>query len=98
MAPLKRAVTHRKHGVGVEHLFMLRCGRSPVMLTWLRQLSLQASEPARLTALRFARTILRLKSVWSIFSTRDVWKLPCLRLSSLQAEGVSVSVIRADIN
>jgi hypothetical protein len=30
---LKRAVTHCKQGVGVEALFMLRCDRSPVMLT-----------------------------------------------------------------
>jgi hypothetical protein len=40
MASLERAVTHCKEGVGVEPLFMLRCDRSPVMLTWLRQLSL----------------------------------------------------------
>ena len=33
--PLKRGVTHCKQGVGVESLFMLRCDRSPVMLTWL---------------------------------------------------------------
>ena len=36
---LKRAVTHCKQGVGIEPLFMLRCDRSPVMLTWLRQLA-----------------------------------------------------------
>jgi hypothetical protein len=35
---LRRAVTHCKQGVGVEPLFMLRCDRSQVMLTWLRQL------------------------------------------------------------
>jgi hypothetical protein len=35
---LKRAVTHCKQGVGVEPLFMLRCDRGPVMLTWLKQL------------------------------------------------------------
>ena len=34
--PLKRAVTRCKQRVGVEPLFMLRCDRSPVMLTWLR--------------------------------------------------------------
>ena len=38
--PLKRAVTECKQGVGVEPLFMLRCDRSPVMLTWLQQLVL----------------------------------------------------------
>jgi hypothetical protein len=32
-SPLKRAVTHCEQGVGVEPLFMLRCDRSPVMLT-----------------------------------------------------------------
>ena len=28
-----------KQGVGVEPLFMLHCDRSPVMLTWLHQLT-----------------------------------------------------------
>jgi len=39
-----RGYTHRncKEGVGVEPLFMLRCDRSPVMLTWFHQLSLPA--------------------------------------------------------
>jgi hypothetical protein len=41
--PLKRAVIHCKtaNRVGVEALFMLRCDRSPVMLTCLQKLRLQ---------------------------------------------------------
>jgi hypothetical protein len=33
MASLERAVTRCKQVVGAEPLFMLRCDRSPVMLT-----------------------------------------------------------------
>ena len=38
MASLEKSRNSLQTGVGVEPLFMLRCDRSPVMLTWLRQL------------------------------------------------------------
>jgi hypothetical protein len=34
-----------KQGVGVEPLFMLHCDRSPLMLTWLHQLTLGHAVP-----------------------------------------------------
>jgi len=38
MASLEKSHNSLQIGVGVEPLFMLRCDRSPVMLTWFQQL------------------------------------------------------------
>jgi hypothetical protein len=38
MASLEKSRNSLQTGVGVEPLFMLRCDRGPVMLTWLQQL------------------------------------------------------------
>ena len=37
-ASLEKSRNSPQTGVGAEPLFMLRCDRSPVMLTWFRQL------------------------------------------------------------
>ena len=39
MASLEKSRNSLQTGVGAEPLFMLRCDRSPVMLTWFRQSS-----------------------------------------------------------
>jgi hypothetical protein len=39
MASLEKSRNSLQTGVGVEPLFMLRCDRSPVMLTWFRKRS-----------------------------------------------------------
>ena len=39
MASLEKSGNSLQTGVGVEPLFMLRCDRIPIMLTWLRQLN-----------------------------------------------------------
>jgi hypothetical protein len=43
MASLEKSRNSLQTGVGVEPLFMLRCDRSPVMLTWFRQQTLGRS-------------------------------------------------------
>jgi hypothetical protein len=45
--PLKRAVTDCKQMVRMGPLFMLRCDRIPVMLTWFRKLSFSNSNSGR---------------------------------------------------
>jgi hypothetical protein len=39
LTSLEKSRNSLQTGVGVEPLFMLRCDRSPVMLTWLQQLT-----------------------------------------------------------
>jgi hypothetical protein len=39
MASLEKSGNSLQTGVGVEPLFMLRCDRIPIMLTWFRQLT-----------------------------------------------------------
>jgi hypothetical protein len=39
MASLEKSRNSLQTGVGVKHLFMLRCDRNPVMLTWLHRVN-----------------------------------------------------------
>jgi hypothetical protein len=54
MASLEKSCKSLQTGVGVEPLFMLRCDRSPVMLTWLHQFNKIAT---RLPSARASRKI-----------------------------------------
>ena len=49
MASLEKSLNSLQTGVGVEALFMLRCDRSPVMLTWLQQLTFRLAHHSCIT-------------------------------------------------